>query len=428
MAVFGGLVLAAEPPTDEPVLASPAEPSLTSGRDLGDNPTLAEYVDYALRHNPSAEAARLRAAAAAEKPAQEKALDNPTFVYSYALRSDMSRQSLSIEQMIPWPGTLSARRKMAEAMARTGTSLARKTALNVVYQVKRAYHEYYYLGRTTEVAQASLELMKQLHAAALARYRTAQAGYADVTKALVEIARMENDLRMYQDMRPSAAAKLNAAINRPAGEERPFPSTASDLSPGADMGSLLPRALAVNPGLAAMDAETEAAVRQVELAKKAYRPDFIVGLEWRDMVAPMMSNEYMAMAGITLPVWRSKYRAEEAEARFRVKAARADRAAEANMIAADLAMAAFRWKDADRRTRLCRDTLLPTAAEALKAAQAAYSAGGGMFLDLVDSQKTLLELELQYERALADRAISAAEIEMLTGDLPAVQPESEEMK
>jgi outer membrane protein TolC len=48
-------------------------------------------------------------------------------------------------------------------------------------------------------------------------------------------------------------------------------------------------------------------------------------------------------------------------------------------------------------------------------AQKAFAAGRAGFLDLIDAQRTLLEFELAYERALADRAINLAELEMLAG-------------
>ena len=404
----GGAAKASEnaPPAGSPSVETPA---------LSDSPTLKEYVEYALAHNPGVEAAKMRYLAAAQTPTQEKALDDPQIVYKYSLQSDTERQSLSIEQMFPWPGTLGLRRKMAEAMAQAELKRFNGLRLGTAFRVKESYYESYYLGRAVAVAGENLDLMKSFHQAALARYRTSSVQYADVVRAEVELGKMENELRMLEEMRPSAAAKLNTAIGRPAQEDRPFPAGIDEGVPAASDGELFDALAKANPEIAAMEAEISAAERHVDVSRKNYRPSIMVGLEWKDMKPEMMDDDFMVMAGISLPIWRGKYRAAESEARFRLRAAQAERADRFNMLSADLAMAQFRLRDATRRMGLYRDTLIPVAKEALKAANTAYSAGNAMFLDLIDSQRSLVEFQLQYERAVADRAIAAAEIEMLTG-------------
>ena len=66
-----------------------------------------------------------------------------------------------------------------------------------------------------------------------------------------------------------------------------------------------------------------------------------------------------------------------------------------------------------------RGALIPQAEQALAATREGYSAGKNSFLDLIDTQRTLLELSLSLEKSRTDRAKSLAEIRMLTGeDLP----------
>jgi outer membrane protein TolC len=44
-----------------------------------------------------------------------------------------------------------------------------------------------------------------------------------------------------------------------------------------------------------------------------------------------------------------------------------------------------------------------------------FRAGSGSFTDLIDAQRILLEFALSFERALADRSQSLAELERLIG-------------
>jgi outer membrane protein TolC len=51
----------------------------------------------------------------------------------------------------------------------------------------------------------------------------------------------------------------------------------------------------------------------------------------------------------------------------------------------------------------------------MSVAQENYESGSGSFLDLMDSQRVLLDLELERLRAIANREQAVGEIEMLVG-------------
>lgn len=84
-------------------------------------------------------------------------------------------------------------------------------------------------------------------------------------------------------------------------------------------------------------------------------------------------------------------------------------------LAGELETALFEHRDARRRVELYRDTLIPRAEESLEASLGGFEQGRSDFLDLVDTQRTLLEFQLALERAHADRATSASRIEQLAG-------------
>ncbi len=273
----------------------------------------------------------------------------------------------------------------------------------------------------------NVELWKYLEKVARARYTVSEGMYADVIRAQVETGKMDDQLRTLEDMKRPAAAMLNAAINRPAGEPRPLPETVGREEAAEDVDGLFARLHAANPELAAMESEIRAAEAMVTLAKKQSRPGFMAGVEWTDMKKSAMGNGkdmWMLMLGVSIPIWRGKYRAAESEARHERAAATARRDEMLNELSAELADAAFGFRDAERKIVLYGDTLLPKAQQAMKAAQAAYEAGNAQFADLVDAQRSLLEFQLQYERSLADRATSLARMDMLLGDTGKVRQEA----
>ena len=118
---------------------------------------------------------------------------------------------------------------------------------------------------------------------------------------------------------------------------------------------------------------------------------------------------------LDLPIWRRKLRAEVQEAEARWRAEEQSHQDTANRLAADLALALYGIADAKRKTSLYRDTLIPKEEEALFALLTAYQAGTADYIDLIQSQRALLEFQLVFERARTDRLIHFWELQALVG-------------
>jgi outer membrane protein TolC len=121
------------------------------------------------------------------------------------------------------------------------------------------------------------------------------------------------------------------------------------------------------------------------------------------------------MFAISIPIWWDKYAAGVREARLRHAAADLEAKDKANLLSADLKMALYRLRDANRRVNLYRQVLVPRAQQSLRAVESAYRTGGAAFNDMIDLQRMLLEFQLAGERALVDQAQRLAEVEMLVG-------------
>jgi outer membrane protein TolC len=198
-------------------------------------------------------------------------------------------------------------------------------------------------------------------------------------------------------------------------------------------GQILAWAAESNPDLAALDHGILKQERAIELAGKAYFPDVTLGLDYIETGQALMptpdngKDPVIAMVGINLPIWWNKYRAGEREAHARHRAAEEMRSQAGNALDARVKMVLYKFRDAERKVDLFRDTLVPKARQSLEAAQTAFRAGTGTFLDLVDAERILLEFQLSQERALADQAQRRAELEMLVGrSLPSVAEGTEE--
>lgn len=71
---------------------------------------------------------------------------------------------------------------------------------------------------------------------------------------------------------------------------------------------------------------------------------------------------------------------------------------------------------AQSRVDLFRTLILPQAAQALEVARGAYQNDDSEFLDLLDAQRTHLDLQMAYEEALAEREMARAALALSVAD------------
>ncbi len=392
---------------------------------------LENYLRYAALHNPGLEAAFLRWKAALERSPQVRSLPDPRLTYSYFFtrvetRVGAQRQRIGVAQTFPWFGKLRLKGDIALAEAQAVYHQFQAKKLSLFYEVKDAYYELYYLGRAIAIAEENLDLLKRLEAAARARYRVGAAGHADLIRAQVELGKLEDRVRTLKDLRPALAARLNAALNRPSSAPVPQPVDPPTGRLELKDEQVLAFAQRRNPALRSLDARLKKSREGVALARKNYFPDVTLGLSYidtasaRQRVSESGKDPIVGTVSINAPIWYRKYRAADAEARAKWRAAAYDKADARNRLDARLKLALFKYRDAERKIDLYKNTLTPEAKQSLAAAETAYKAGRLEFLNLIDAERVLLAFQLAYERALADRAQRLAEIEMLMGREAAV--------
>ncbi len=394
---------------------------------LNESSTLSDYLTYAALNNPGLEAAFNRWKAALERIPQVSALPDPKFNYRYYIREvetrvGPQRHGFGISQAFPWFGKLRLRGDVAAEAANAARKRYEAAKLKLFFEVKDAYYEYYYLAQSVSVTEENISLVKHLESVARSRYKTAAATHPDVVRAQVEIGKLEDRYQTLLDLRRPIVARLNAALNRPAGAEIPWPGEIAIEEVNVVDEKLLDQLAAENPELEALDSEISRTRRAIELAKKDYYPDLNVGLDYVDTDTSPVGNPrdngkdpVIGMISLNLPIWRDKYGAGVREAQARYYAARQDKTQKSNSLSSELKMASYRFRDAGRKIDLYGNALLPKARESLKVTESGYLAATESFTDLIDAQRIYLEFALAYERALADHAQSLSKLEMLVG-------------
>ncbi|MBN1346929.1 MAG: TolC family protein [Phycisphaerae bacterium] len=443
---------------------------------LDEKATLADYLTYAALNNPGLEAAFNRWKAKLERIPQVRALPDPRFTYGYFIREvetrvGPQRQRVGLSQVFPWFGKLSLRGDVAAEAAEAEHQRYEAAKLQLFYEVRYAYCEYYYLSRAVEVVGENKALVAYLESVARTKYKTSAAQHADVIRAQVELGKLEDQLRSLQEFRQPIVARLNAALNRASDAALPWPKSLPDDQVELSDARLVEWLEQASPELKALDYEIAKERQSIELAKKAYFPDLTVGVDytevgdavrpdapgWRSPAAQRSAarlaqgmgdaldvstigqsfipgdrpgdsgqDAWMLWFSVNLPIWVDKYSAGEREARAKYRAAVQAKAERENTLVAKVKMSLYYFRDAERKIDLYRDTLVPKASESLKTTEVGFRAGTSTFLDLIDAERALLEFQLSYERAQVNRAQRLAELEMLVGkEVPRMGPSSQ---
>jgi outer membrane protein TolC len=415
--------------SEAPAPRAPDAQPLPSAEALFERADLELYLAFGLERS-----ARLRTAfeawrAAAERVEQASTLPDPQlsfgeFIEEVQTRTGPQRRRFGLSQAFPWPGKLGAKAQVATSHAEAAWQKVEQERLHVARRIEEAFHDYAFLGRELAITSELLELLQGLEPIVQGRIRGG-AGQEDLLRLQVELGRLEDDVASITERRPSLSARLADAMNLPlraTAAVLPLPELSAPTRSSRDVAALVERALSVNPRLRVLEKTLEAARAAEELAEFERRPEFSARVEYIDTGDARSSgtqgsgdDPLFVGVSLSLPVWVSSYSAAEREARHSVRSARARLEAARSTLHADLNEEVYRVDDSQRRLELYRQSLIPRAREALQLTTVSYRAGSASVLDLLDSERALLEFELSYWRACRDYLQGEARLTELLG-------------
>ncbi len=390
-------------------------------------PALAELAAETLERNPGLARARQRAAAAAARAPQARALPDPVaalnlFVLPPETRVGPQRLSISVSQKLPWFGKLTLREQAALYAATAAEAEIETVRLDLVTEARRLFYELSFHDEHESIVLAERDTLVRFEEAARARYATGTGLQQEIVRIQAQITRIDTRLLEISEVRAVILASINALRDRPADTPVDGLELPSPVELKLDAEALRASARA-RPELAAADARIARRQTLVELAEKDFRPDFNVGLGYtfvdsrddaagRAMPPEGNGDDVLSLMGsVNLPVRRGKLEAGLAEA-LALKSAAEDekRHVEAEIeraigdVRARLPLLYEHWNLLEKVLRI-------QAREALHSAEAAYTTGKLNAVDLLDAEVVLLDVRTAAARTLTDYAVARARLE-----------------
>lgn len=276
-------------------------------------------------------------------------------------------------------------------------------------KVLSSWWDYALMAERIRIEQDNVALLKMISDLAADRVR-AGAPQQDMVKAQMEHRLAENNLATMQSELVSMRAMINGMLARKTDAPLPAPETLPEPRPlASDDHALIATGVDKNPELARLAHETQGRRDALKLAKMAYIPDVSPTAGFTGSAAQALGG--MVMLPTAIPVINSQIRESKVMLRSSeamLAQARHDRAASYVATLAGL-------RDAERQAKLFDELIIPKARQVIAASREAYAAGRIGFVELVDSQRTLLDARSTLAQARMTREKRLAELEALAG-------------
>jgi outer membrane protein TolC len=249
------------------------------------------------------------------------------------------------------------------------------------------------------------------------KYTTGKVPQQDMLKAQLALTRLAEHMVRFDRDADVARAHLNTLLGR-------NPTLPISLHGDFQLDQPLPSAqdlekiaLQSRPDLLAAEVAASKSRQEQSLAKKAYVPDFTVSAGY--MLMPSGSdprNNYMIEGSVSLP-WLNhrKHDGDIAEAAARVTEEDSELSAMRNEAFGQIEEALADARAAQRLVAIYKNALRPQADATLHAAVIAYENNQTELLDLLDSQMTVIDIDLSWRQAMGDFSARMADLELAVG-------------
>ncbi|MBI3996453.1 MAG: TolC family protein [Candidatus Omnitrophica bacterium] len=408
------------------VLQMASPPNAAAKEQPAEELRLAEVITEALERNPELKAAKEQWRAAKLRIPQASALPDPSVGYAIMgpdLETRLGPQMnvYEAEQMVPFPGKLWEKHRMAAAEAQAAQAQLHATERDVILKVSDTYYNLYATDAVVQAVEEINEVLKRFEGIAQSRYAAQGGSQRDVAKAQAEVSDVLQRLLVLRQQRQTAAALLNALLDRhphtPVGHaEQPELSTLS-----STLEELLATAQKRRPELGEASAMVKRKQHANTLAKLEYVPDLTVGFQYTQIGAGMTTepndgrDAWMVPLKITLPIWQNRLIPSVLEAKRNLNASQAKLKQAENFTAYEVKDAYYRFTAAKQVVEVYQNALIPEAELAFRSDQAGYEAGRMDVLNLIDSERVYLNAQVAYYQALAEALKSFAALERAVG-------------
>jgi outer membrane protein, heavy metal efflux system len=384
---------------------------------------LDDYCKIALANNPGIQAHYKEFESAMQKIPQVKALPDPTFSISALGQMTQTRTGqqmaiFSLTQMFPWFGTLKAKGDMSALMAEAKYQSYLDAQNQLYYQVAAAYYPLYELSEWMEIEQQNIQILESYKSIAQIKFQNGKGSMVDVLRVDIMLKDASTNLSILNQKKRPLETRFNSLLNRNSSEAVIISDSLT--TPHVTEEYRNDAVLENNPLLSELDFEIKASEASEKVAVKQGMPKIGLGFQYI-MVAPYSGvnvpqngqDAYMPMLTMSLPIFRSKYKAARKEAHLMQESYTLKKQDLSNRLTSNYEMVLFELQQQQELIHLYDEQILESD-QSLKLIFSAYSNSGNDFEEVLRMQQQILQYQKMKAIALSEYHIALAELDYIT--------------
>ena len=386
---------------------------------------LDNYLLTAAENNPGLKTKFNEYMASLEVAPQVKALPDPQIAFAYFIspvetRVGPQQFKFSASQMFPWFGTLQTKENVANQAAKAKYEVFLEAKSQLFNEVRSTYYNIYFNQRSIEITRENLEILGTFQKLANIRVEAGKVSAVDEYRIEMEIGDLENRLALLIDESRLLEVMFINLLNVDDDMEVQTPAIlwTDDLAIGKDQ--VLDTIRSKNHQLLTLTLQQEVLSFRKELAERQGKPNFSLGFDYTvigegsDNLAGTDAFAFPKV-GITIPLYRRKYRAMVNEVVYLQEAKESELSDKENLLETILENAWKEYLDSDRRISLYH-VQLNLANLSLTLLETEYSTGNKNFEEILRMERKFLSYGLELEKARSDKQAAISFINYLMGN------------
>ena len=280
---------------------------------------LENYIQQATENSPQVEAIELQYEVAKEKVNAANTLPNTEIGAGYFMsepetRTGAQKAKISVRQMMPWFGTITARENYSSSLADAAYVDIVIAKRQLAMQVTQTYYKLYALKTKQEILQQNLELLNTYEDLALNAVEVDKASSVDVLKLQIRQNEISEQRELLMGDELAMESKFNNLLHQ---EEQPIMVEDSITIP-AEEPMLTLEDLELHPELEKYDQLFLSIKKSTALNQAEALPSVGIGLDYIAVEErPNMNfngngkDIFMPMLSVSIPIFNNKYKSVE---------------------------------------------------------------------------------------------------------------------
>lgn len=385
---------------------------------------LNNYLKIAAENNPGLKARFSEYLAALEIVPQVKALPDPQVAFGYFIQPVETRVGpqqfkISASQMFPWIGTLKAKENLAIQAAKAKLEAFEEVKSKLFNEIKSTYFNTYFNHKAIEITIENIDILNTFRKLANIKFESGLVSAVDEYRIEIEIGELENHLALLKDQQMVLEVMFNNLLNRDNKNPVSVPELLWNDNFPLTKQAALDSINLLNHQLLSLDFQQLALQFRQEVASKMGKPSFKIGIGYT--IVGKGDNNMMGTdafmfpnVGISIPLYRNKYKAMVQEVVYLAEAKENEKADKTNMLETLFENGWKEYLDAGRRIELFTSQLI-LAKKSTRILETDYATGNKNFEEVLRMERKVLKFNLELEKARADKQAAIAFINYLRG-------------